>query len=242
MMKVVNKSKNESKLKKGLMMLTIIIGILVVIEVIALVWLATSVGRYRDFWVTKAKEPGQITYVALGDSAAQAIGASSPMKGYVGLIAKHIEEKTGKSVKVINVSKTGAKMEDYLNDQASIFSTVKPDIVTIEIGANDVANFDADYFRATFTSVLNSLPDGSLVSNMPLFNSRPGSTANGSRASEIIEEELSKYPRLVFVDLQQETEQNQSIFGFAPDLFHPNNMSYKNWANAFINQIENKEF
>jgi acyl-CoA thioesterase-1 len=219
-------------------MLLIIIGIVVVIEIVALLWLLNSVSTFNSFWTDKANESGGITYLALGDSAAQGIGATSPMKGYVGLIAHDIESKTGKTVQVVNVSKTGAKMDDYLKDQAPVIETVKPDIITIEIGANDIANYDATQFRAKFKKVLETLPASSYVSNMPLFNSRPGSTENAKQASKIIEQELRGYPKLIFVDLQTETQQNQSIFGFAPDLFHPNDLSYKNWANAFLKKIE----
>lgn len=230
--------KKHKRGKKYFKMILVVFGALVVIEVLALVWLASSVGRYKVFWESKAKEDGEITYLALGDSAAQGIGASSPMKGYVGVIANRIAEKTGKSVKIINISKTGAKMSDYLKDQAPIVKKTKADIVTIEIGANDVAKFDPETFRSDFKKVLATLPNGSYVSNMPLFNSRPGSTTNAKTASMIIEEELKKYPKLVFVDLQKQTSENQSIFGFAPDLFHPNNLSYKNWADAFWQKIE----
>lgn len=219
-------------------MLLIIIGIVVVIEIVALLWLLNSVSTFNSFWTDKANESGGITYLALGDSAAQGIGATSPMKGYVGLIAHDIESKTDKTVQVVNVSKTGAKMDDYLKDQAPVIETVKPDIITIEIGANDIANYDATQFRAKFKKVLETLPASSYVSNMPLFNSRPGSTENAKQASKIIEQELRGYPKLIFVDLQTETQQNQSIFGFAPDLFHPNDLSYKNWANAFLKKIE----
>lgn len=215
-----------------------IVSVLIVLEIIALVWLASSVSRYRSFWESKANQSGEITYLALGDSAAQGIGASSPMRGYVGLIAKEIQDKTGKSVRIINISKTGAKMDDYLNDQAPRVKEVKADIVTIEIGANDVANFNPKEFQAKFKKVLKTLPDGTYVSDMPLFNSRPGSTQNAKDASKIIQEELKEYPKLVFINLQKETAENQSIFGFAPDLFHPNNLSYKNWARAFLSEIE----
>lgn len=224
--------------KRSYKLIFVVIGVAVLVEVLALVWLATSVGRYRAFWESKAKEYGEITYLALGDSAAQGIGASSPMKGYVGLIANRIAEKTGKTVKIMNISKTGAKMSDYLKDQAPIVKKTQADIVTIEIGANDVAKFDPDTFRSDFKKVLATLPNGAYVSNMPLFNSRPGSTTNAKTVSMIIEEELKKYPKLVFVDLQKQTSENQSIFGFAPDLFHPNNLSYKNWADAFWQKIE----
>jgi acyl-CoA thioesterase-1 len=214
-----------------------IIAALVVIELIALMWLATSVNRYSAFWVDKANDKGDITYLALGDSAAQGIGATSPTKGYVGIVANNIQQTSGKTVRTVNISETGAKMDDYLKEQAPLIESKKADVVTIEIGANDIAKYDAKTFRATFKKVLATLPDGSYVSNMPLFNSRPSSTENAKQASVIIKEELKAYPKLVFVDLQSETEQHQNIFGFAPDLFHPNDISYKNWANAFLKEI-----
>jgi lysophospholipase L1-like esterase len=210
----------------------------VLIEALALAWLYFSVGHYRNFWVDKAREQGEITYLALGDSAAQGIGASSPMRGYVGLIAKRLEKETGKSVRVVNLSVTGARMSDYLRDQAPQITSYQPDFVTIEIGANDVKTYNEQTFRDEFKQVLATLPDRTYVSNMPLFNSRPGSTQPAKDASKVIEQELANYPKLTFVDLQKQTTENQSIFGFAPDLFHPNNLSYKNWADAFWLQIQ----
>lgn len=212
------------------------------IEVLGLLFLYFSVSRYKNFWVDKSKEEGEITYLALGDSAAQGIGASSPMRGYVGLISKRIEQQSGKKVRVVNLSVTGAKMGDYLRSQAPEIKKYNADIITIEIGANDVANYDAKSFRANFKKVMTTLPEGSFVSNMPLFNSRPGSTQNAKHASKIVEEELKSRPDLIFVDLQKQTEENQSIFGFAPDLFHPNNLSYKNWADDFWAKIKDSNF
>lgn len=224
-------------MKRVMKVLLIVVGIFVVLEIIALLWLLVSVNRYSNFWNAKANARGETTYLALGDSTAQGIGASSPMKGYVGLIAKDVEGRSGKSVRIVNLSKTGAKMDDYLKEQAPIVARLQPDIVTIEIGANDMTDYNAKEFRAKFIHVLKTLPNGSFVANMPLFNSRPGITQIAKQASIIIEEELRNYPKLNFVDLQTETQQNQSIFGFAPDLFHPNDLSYKNWANAFLKKI-----
>lgn len=203
------------------------------VEVFGLLFLYFSVSRYKSFWFDKANEPGEITYLALGDSAAQGIGASSPMRGYVGSIANRIENQSGKKVRIVNLSVTGAKMSDYLKTQAPEIKKYNADVVTIEIGANDVAKFDEDAYRSDFKKVVATLPKGTYVSNMPLFNSRPGSTKSAQEASKIIEEELMGRPDLIFVDLQKQTQENQSIFGFAPDLFHPNNISYKNWADAF---------
>jgi acyl-CoA thioesterase-1 len=210
-----------------------------VVEVFGLLFLYFSVSRYKSFWIDKANEPGEITYLALGDSAAQGIGASSPMRGYVGLVSNRIEKQTGKKVQIVNLSVTGAKMSDYLKTQAPEIKKYKADVVTIEIGANDVAKYDEGNYRSEFKKVMDTLPKGAYVSNMPLFNSRPSSTQHARDASKIIKEELKSRPDLIFVDLQKQTQENQSIFGFAPDLFHPNNLSYKNWADAFWVQIEN---
>ena len=110
----VNHKKQQ---KRQVSKLKIVLLIIVVAQIIALLWLYLSVGRYKNFWVDKASKSGELTYIALGDSAAQGIGASSPMRGYVGLIAKRLEAKTGKKVKIINVSVTGAKVEDVTRDQ-----------------------------------------------------------------------------------------------------------------------------
>jgi len=218
-----------------------IIGVLILCEILALVWLATTVNTYKNYWIAKAKQTGDITYLALGDSTAQGIGATSPERGYVGLIASSLHVQTHKTVRIINLSKTGATMNDYLKDQAPKIRDVKADIVTIEIGANDVANFNADKYRSDFKRVLASLPEGAFVANMPVFNSRPGSSNKARLASDIIQEELKAYTQLHFVDLQKQTSEHQSIFGFAPDLFHPNNFSYKNWSTAFWTIIKTSE-
>jgi lysophospholipase L1-like esterase len=160
------------------------------------------------------------------------------MRGYAGLIAKRLEQKTGKRVRVVNLSVTGAQLSDYLQYQAPKLAGLKPDFVTIEIGANDIRTFNQEQFRHEFEQVVATLPDGTYVSNMPLFNSRRSSTAPAKQASQIIKEVVANYPKLHFVDLEKQTSENQSIFGFAPDLFHPNNLSYKNWADAFWLEID----
>jgi acyl-CoA thioesterase I len=232
--KVVKQNSKKGSLVK---MLLVIIGSVILLELAALGWLASTVSTYKRHWERRANESGEITYLALGDSAAQGIGATSPERGYVGILDKRIQEKTGKKVKIINKSVTGATLKDYLNIQAPLIKDIQADIVTIEIGANDVATLNEEVFRNEYRKVLATLPAGSYVANMPLFNSRPGSKSKAMTATSIIEEELQQYPQLVPVDLQKQTTENQTIFGFAPDLFHPNNVSYTHWANAFWERI-----
>ena len=224
--------------KRGVKMVLIVFAVVSLLYISSLVFLYLSVSRFKNFWTQKAKDQGEITYLALGDSAAQGIGATSPMRGYVGLLAKRVEAETGKSVRVVNISKTGATLDDYLQEQAPQVKNIKAEIVTIEIGANDIKTYNPEQFANEFTKVLDTLPDGAYVANMPLFNSRPGSTENAKRASVLIEQLVSERKQFQLVDLQKYTSDNQSIFGFAPDFFHPNNLSYKNWANAFWSEVQ----
>ena len=119
-----------------------LVAVLIAAELIGLIWLFSTVSTYKAFWLNKAKQEGELTYLALGDSAAQGIGATSPMRGYVGLLAKRLEAATGKKVRVINLSTTGAKINDVIQDQIPKINTIKADFVTLEIGANDVKDFD----------------------------------------------------------------------------------------------------
>ncbi len=223
------------------LILAVFMGVILLI-IIGLVRLKLSVDSYENYWTRVAKEGGDITYLALGDSAAQGIGASSPDKGYVGAIASRIEAETGKSVRVVNVSKTGARIDDVIERQIPETVNLNPDIVTIEIGANNIRDYDESTFRKEFSLMLSQLPDNTYVSNMPYFGSRPALTENARRASLVIDELLKDYPSLNAVDLYSPTKANHSYLHYAVDFFHPNNTSYKNWTNAFFKEIDQSQF
>ncbi len=223
--------------KKIMLALAIFAGIVILVEAVALLILYRNVARYHAYWPVRARQAGELTYVALGDSAAQGLGASNPENGYVGLIAKKYAESTGKSVRVVNVSRSGAKINDVLRTQLSAIKDIKPDLVTIEIGANDIATFTDKTFREEFTTLVGKLPKNTYVANMPYFGSRPSRRPKAYEATKIINSIVPTRPDLQLVDLQTITKERDNILGYAADYFHPNNRSYKNWAEAFWNEI-----
>lgn len=234
----------HKKRNKILQNIAIVLGLLILIEAVALLRLYRNVAGYQKYWQQVAKEqkkPDDFVYLALGDSAAQGLGASHPDKGYVGLIANDMSQQTGKSVKVINISKSGARVKDVIKDQIpkieSLTNGQKPNLVTIEIGGNDVATLDEAVFRQEFTQLVSQLPKGTYVSNMPYFGSRSKSRPKAFRASEIIEDIVSKNSQLRLVDLQTITQERHTLLGYAADYFHPNNRAYKNWHEAFMTEI-----
>ena len=222
------------------MVLGVVILILVIIDGAGLVHLLTSVKSYASYWNDRSKQGGELTYVALGDSAAQGIGASKPQNGYVGVLDERIEHATGKKVRVINLSVTGARIRDVTTKQLPQLAQYQPDIVTIEIGANDVVTFNEKNFRTDFAELVDKLPPGTYISDMPYFGGRYSSREKYAvTASKIIADDV-KGTDLRFVPLHQVTEQRKSIFNNSYDLFHPSNRSYRNWADAFWQAMQNR--
>lgn len=204
--------------------------------VFSLVRLKNSIKTYSNFWTQKALEPGDFTYVALGDSTAQGIGATAPMKGYVGNIANRIEEKTGRRVRIINLSVSGAEIEDAANLQLKKLGKLRPDLITIQIGANNVARGNMASFATDYDRFAAQLPPGTFVANMPYFGGRISRNESALQAGEIIAAAAKKY-QLILVDLQTPLREQQSIFNYSIDLFHPSDKAYKIWAEAFWEKV-----
>src|SRR5665213_2742027 len=71
-------------IKRILLVIAAVVLCLALIEVVNLLELKANIGRYADYWRSQATASGNFTYVVLGDSAAQGLGASKPQLGYVG--------------------------------------------------------------------------------------------------------------------------------------------------------------
>lgn len=220
--------------------------IFVVIFVLSLVELYTQLGRYSAYWQKNNQKPavaGELLYVALGDSTAQGIGATSPARGYVGLIEKDLKSRTDKPVRTVNLSKSGAKAIDVLNTQLPKLNQLDINddtIITIQIGANNMINFNKAEFENQMDEIMSKLPKQTLITDIPYFgesrykNRQP----NVDQANKIMYKLADKH-NFKLVKLHERMKQNGGIKTFAPDWFHPSNIAYKqNWAYVFINRIE----
>ena len=210
----------------------ILIIALVVAEALSLLQLKSSLTSYAKYWQKQKQLSGQLTYVALGDSTAQGIGASQPNNGYVGLVAARLAQQTGKTVRIVNLSVSGAKLADVLNTQIPQLKNYQPDYVTIEAGANDIVAFDAASFEKEFGQLVGALPAGTVVANMPNFGGRIKKTQEVATANKIITIQ-TKQANLPMADLYHYTKTRESLRNYAADFFHPSNRGYKNWADAF---------
>lgn len=210
--------------------------------------LYTQLFRYQKYW-TKANlrpiHPEDFVYVALGDSAAQGVGASQPLKGYVGLIAKELEQNKKREVKLLNLSKSGAKISDVLEIQLPLYKEIclkSPQLLTIEIGANDIITFDHEKFEKEMGELMSKLPKAAVISDIPSFA--------GSRyakyeqrvieANEIIHR-LGAKNGFKIAELHKRVAANHGLRTFAADIFHPSDYGYRtNWLPAFMERINER--
>ena len=103
-------------------------------------------GASREI-TTTTDTPVSWNYVALGDSLAAGTGASD--KGYVDRYADHLEADTGARVNATNLGRNGQTSSELLyalrNDPSSRQAIEEADVVTINIGINDLGRASQTY-------------------------------------------------------------------------------------------------
>lgn len=202
------------------------------------------VGPYSEHWaeLNQIERSDALVLVALGDSLAQGVGASAVDQGYVPLVAHRIAQHTGRNVRVINLSVSGAVSDDVVTDQLPLLDAlpVKPDIVTLDIGGNDVVfpAHNVETFRASLDVILAGLPEGSFVADVPwvpLPGMRRQSESMAEAAISLIERHGHHHAAV------HEVTRGFGVLGYqrylAADWFHPNDAGYLGWADAFWQAI-----
>jgi lysophospholipase L1-like esterase len=210
-----------------------VLGALALVGRAALVWL--RVKPTARYWNRRADVAGELLYVAMGDSTAQGVGASRPERGYVGLLADDLAQRTGRSVRVVNLSVSGARVDGVLHDQLPALRRLVRDepaeLVTISIGSNDAGRTSPEAFRASLRRVLADLPRGARVADVPYFQGGPRLAA-AAALSRVVREEVARRPDLVAVDLYDATRE-MTWRDYAGDYFHPGDRGYQRYRRAF---------
>lgn len=197
-----------------------------------------GVGTARAYWSTAQGRTGGLLYVALGDSTAQGVGASRPERGYVGIVAANLRRRTGLPVLVVNLSSSGAKVGDVLADQVPRLRELRPDLVTVAVGGNDVRSYSAAAFAAQVDRLTAALPPGTFIADAPWFMHGRWER-NAAQATTVITRSATAH-RLAVVPLHAALEERgwtSMATDFAPDWFHPNDRGYRAWSAAFWTAI-----
>lgn len=220
-------------------------AVLASVLVLATIWgvqlwsLQRSVTDNAQYWSSPQGEDSGLLYVALGDSTAQGVGASDPDAGYVAVIAERLRASTGKPVQVINLSRSHARVADVTAQQLPDLAGLDPDLVTVGVGGNDIADYDPDRFRSDITALVDGLPQGTVIADIPYFMHGQADTDANEAAATLTDVAQSR--QLVVAPLQ-ETFRGRGWGGmltdYAADFFHPNDRGHRLWADAFWQQIE----
>ncbi len=172
-------------------------------------------------------------WVALGDSTAQGIGAGAPGLGYVGQLRERLDARSEVPWRVLNVSRSGARIRDVVADQLDRLDQLPapPDLVTCGVGANDVTwRPGLRGILRDLAVLLDRLPRGTVIATVPQGLGRRAPIVN-----EVICDQAAARG-LVVADVWAHTG-GPRLARLASDHFHPSERGYRDWAEAFADAL-----
>ncbi len=100
-----------------------------------------------------------IKYIALGDSLTEGVGVSNYKNSYPYLIAQKLSSKN--NVTLINLAHVGDTSSDVLANQLPKALSLKPDLITLLIGVNDIHNLKSlTQFKENLIQIVSPLKKG----------------------------------------------------------------------------------
>lgn len=183
-------------------------------------------------------------YVALGDSTVEGVGASTPEATYVSRVHARLRAVYPRA-NVVNLGADGATSADVIADQLERAVLLRPRLVTLSIGPNDITahvaaaqyerNVDTIFRRLVGETgavvVASLLPDLAVT---PRFRRRPTTPDIGKQTLRFNEALLrrARPNGIEVVDLyhpsRAEIPQRPELL--AADGYHPSDVGYERWA------------
>jgi lysophospholipase L1-like esterase len=179
--------------------------------------------------------------VALGDSAAQGLGAAHPQEGYVGQAHADLVHRTGQPWRVLNLSCSGATIPDVLGGQLARLADLPraPALVTCGVGVNDLFRTPLPKVRAQLRTLIDALPGNAVMLDIPLPRGR---WRIGRLAVPLVARANSAIyaaARARRLPVAYVSSQFTAPWGgkFGPDDFHPNEAGYRDWCRALVQSV-----
>lgn len=182
-----------------------------------------------------------LVYAVLGDSTAVGQGGSYE-DGIARASAQHLAENH--LVTLQNFAISGAQVGDVLSHQVPQAIEIKPDIVLLSMGANDVTHLTPiERVRSDTAQIISELRRANpgirvVITGAPAMGTvprfpEPLRSLAGLRADQMNRMfiALAETESIVFAPVARETgpqfDKNPGLF--APDKFHPNTAGYITW-------------
>lgn len=191
-----------------------------------------------------ADRAAEVVYVALGDSTVEGVGATTAGNNYVGRLDARLRDRYPRA-RTVNLGVAGATSYDVVDGQLERAVALKPHLVTLSIGPNDITgkvpvkmyaeNLEAILGRLAADTqavvVVNLLPDLAVT---PRFRNRDSAPLVGRLSAEFndVVARLAKRHGALVVDLYEASR--REVPGhpelLAADGYHPSDLGYARWA------------
>jgi acyl-CoA thioesterase I len=191
--------------------------------------------------VTFGNEGPTVTYVVIGDSTAAHVGATAEEGIAVGT-ARALA--VGRRVAMTNFGISGARARDVVRVQLEAAEALRPDIVLLAVGANDVTHLTPlRTVRRSIEEIVDRLKRANpkvviVMTGSPDMGSPPriprplrGIASWRTRAVNRVFESEARRSGVTLAPIAAETgplfRRDRSLFH--PDRFHPNARGYATW-------------
>lgn len=192
----------------------------------------------------------ELVYAVLGDSTAVGQGGEY-QQGIAVSTARHLSAL--RPVKLTNLAVAGAKTEDLLRDQVATAVRLRPDVVLVAVGANDVAQaVRPGRVRAHLVRIVDRLLAGNCEAKIVLTGSpdigavprvaQPLRWVAGLLTERMngVFESVAAERRLTVAPIARKTgpvmRADRTLF--AADGFHPNDRGYATWVPVLARALD----
>jgi acyl-CoA thioesterase I len=229
-----------------------IAGAAIAVGMLAVAGACTSGGdRARSL---PADREAAVLYVALGDSTVEGVAATSPARNYVSRLHERLRA-IYPAARVRNLGRGGAVSQDVLSTQLPRAVELRPDLVTMSVGPNDITEgVSVEDYARTIDRILGTLVRDTravvIVNLLPDLAVTPRFRSSGERerVGELtvrFNDALTRKARahrVTTVDLytasRDEVPRHPELV--AADGYHPSDLGYERWAELMWAAVEQR--
>ena len=202
----------------------------------------------RDFDGPSGNPDEPITVVWLGDSTGAGVGASSVETALPTIVVRGLQ----RSVRLRVLAMSGAQVEDVLTQQVPFVKALRPDVVVVGVGGNDVTHLTPrSVFEGLYDAMLQAIgsmsPATVVVIGVGDFGTvpripQPLRALTGWRGRWFDEAIRRAAHRrgAAYVDLYANTGpafgHDPALF-YSADGFHPSDEGYRIWADVILDVL-----
>ena len=181
-----------------------------------------------------------VRYLALGDSYTIGTGASGAAHSWPAIVAKRLKAE------LTNPAVNGFTTLDLIRDELPYLESVKPDLVSILIGVNDLvqgrtveqyaASLRPIYQAVTGQVAAISIPNWSVVPAARDFGD-PNRLRTLTESFNKVAEDLARSHGFTWIDITEVSTSGSGEGWISDDRLHPGDKQYAAWAEVIWESV-----